>query len=350
MGDTKYVKEGSVPRSIFALSASVFCVLISACFPSFDAELLDGGDSGEDADISRDGDLSEDAERRQDVDADLEFDADDDSCVPGCDGVCEAGQWVRICAGIFLMGSPFSEDGRSSDVETPHIVTLTRDYLILSTEVTQAEFQSLLPWEHSFSFPGCPDCPAETLNWHEAAYYCNLLSDEEGYDPCYDCNVAGTIVRCTPRHGFETPYDCPGYRLPMTAEWEYAARSGTFTSTYAGETDINGGRAGFILDNIAWWDGNSEEMTHPVADRDSSPWGLYDMIGNVTEWCHDEWSGQPYDTEAVVDPIGYPGSGDRALRGGAWQHDATRQRAAVRWHDYPENYYWTNGFRPVRTL
>jgi hypothetical protein len=108
-------------------------------------------------------------------------------CSPGCDGgTCEPGEWATICAGTFLMGAPPDEVGRHPN-EMLHEVTLTHSFSIETTEVTQDEFEALMGINPS-RFTGCGgDCPAEMLSWHQAAAYCNALSDVEGLDRCYRC-------------------------------------------------------------------------------------------------------------------------------------------------------------------
>lgn len=237
----------------------------------------------------------------------------------GCVEVVGPGEWVTVRAGTFTMGSPPDEGGRSDD-ETQHEVTLTRDFEILSTEVTQDEFEALLGYNPSY-FETCGGtCPVEEVNWHEAAAYCNALSGEAGLERCYSCSGSGPDVTCEPM-GSSYAYECQGYRLPITAEWEYAARSGTSGAQYGD------------LDDVAWYAGNSGGHTHAVGTRDASQWGFYDMLGNVSEWCGDWWE-----------------HSERMVRGGSYQHFARGTRAANRYGEAPGDRKNHIGFRPVRTL
>jgi formylglycine-generating enzyme required for sulfatase activity len=192
----------------------------------------------------------------------------------------------------------------------------------------------------------------ETVTWDEAAAYCNALSAEESFDACYECTGTGGDVSCVLAPAYATVYDCPGYRLPTEAEWEYAARAGTTAATYNGELPASlACRPNETLDPIAWWCGNAEETTHPSGMLDANAWGLYDMLGSVWEWCHDRPTGEDYPPEAVTDPTGADTGVARVARGGSWYiyHDAATNRAAARGglaHDLGRRF---QGFRPVRT-
>jgi formylglycine-generating enzyme required for sulfatase activity len=257
-------------------------------------------------------------------------------CVPGCDGgECEPGEWATICAGTFDMGSPPGELGRVAD-EVQHEVRLTNNFLMLSTEVTQGEFLEAMGYNPS-NFSACgADCPVEQVAWHEAAAYCNSLSEDAELARCYTCSGSGSGVTCTPNAAFGTPYQCPGYRLPTEAEWEYAARAGTISLRYG---EIN---------DIAWYDGNSGFATHEVGTQASNDWGLSDSLGNAWEWCHD-WYGD-YPSMPLTDPFGTAEGSNRVMRGGGYNGEASQCRAAFRSKDRPENHYASLGLRPVRTL
>jgi formylglycine-generating enzyme required for sulfatase activity len=212
--------------------------------------------------------------------------------------------------GQFMMGSPESEEGRGKD-EVQHPVILTNGFWMSCCPVIQADYQAVVGSNPS-RFVGI-DCPAEQVSWEEAVEFCRKLTLKQ-------------------REGGMLPERWE-WRLPTEAEWEYAARAGTTGPRY-GE-----------LNAIAWWDGNSRGQTHPVKQKAANAWGLYDMIGNVWEWCSD-WSGE-YPTWSVTDPKG-PSSGSyHAYRGGSCEFTAGFSRSATRAWDHPDNWYLTIGFRPV---
>jgi formylglycine-generating enzyme required for sulfatase activity len=229
---------------------------------------------------------------------------------------------VRVRAGSFTMGSQNSEDGRDAD-EAQHQVTLTRDFWLGATEVTQAQWRAMLGSNPS-RFDDCDACPVESVSWDDAVAYLNALSDREGLGRCYDgANFRGV--------------GCEGYRLPTEAEWEYAARAGTTGPRYGD------------LDAIAWHFDNSGGETHPVGQKQPNAWGLHDMLGNVSEWLHD-WYGS-YPSGAVSDPQGPVGGANRVSRGGGWGSGAGSLRAAARGSGTPGvRDYGFLGFRLSRSV
>jgi formylglycine-generating enzyme required for sulfatase activity len=256
-----------------------------------------------------------------------------------------------VCAGLFSMGSAADEAGRDAD-ETAHTVTLTHDLHVGRTEVTQSQFVTLMGYHAGFH-AGCPDCPAEHLNWNEAALLANTLSANQGLDPCYSCVGAGHDVKCQPG---ADPYACEGFRLPTEAEWEYVARAGQTSSFSAGgdltmgsEMDCGGGLAlddGTVLDDLGWFCGNTTS-TQPVGQKSPNAWGLHDTVGNVWEWCHD-WSG-PY-MGAVTDPMGTANGHHRIVRGGSWRSEGPcRLRVANRSRRIQRLRCRTIGMRLVQT-
>jgi len=209
-----------------------------------------------------------------------------------------------IPASTFTMGSPENEDGRY-DNETQHQVTITRPYYLMETEVTQELYEVIMGNNPAY-FKG-PQRPVETVSWYDATAFCEKLSHLTGKT----------------------------FRLPTEAEWEYACRAGTTGARY-GE-----------LDNIGWYYGNSWNKpyneTHNVRQKTANAWGLYDMLGNVWEWCGD-WYGD-YPVGGVDDPGG-PASGSyRVLRGSSWYDIAGDCRSAVRGYDYPGSESYGHGFR-----
>jgi formylglycine-generating enzyme required for sulfatase activity len=288
---------------------------------------------------------------------------------------CQKLTWVTISKGTFTMGSPTSEACRGSEDE--HQVTLTQDFEISAHEVTQGQFQPLMNFGGTWN-PNCgATCPASTLSWHAAAAFCNALSDQKGYTKCYQCTQGSSpqMVSCSedPTYSGAKIYACPGYRLPTEAEWEYAYRAGTSTAYYNGNNDaaccFDCSTADANADTIGWYCVNSSVSyagcfdlssfyggpacagDHPVGQKPPNAWGLYDMAGNVMEWCHDLY--QPnLGFWPVLDPWGAAAGSDRVVRGGSWERGAFALRAAFR-EAYPATVgagIISVGFRCVRTL
>ena len=215
---------------------------------------------------------------------------------------------VLIPKGIFMMGSPESEKGRVGN-ETQHEVTISKDYYLGVYEVTQAQYEKMMGKNPS-RFQGdnlrgdSANNPVEQVSWEDAVEFCKKLSDlpEE--------KKAGRI-----------------YRLPTEAQWEYACRAGSKTAYGFGEGSKS-------LGDYAWFGQNSNRQTHPVGEKKSNAWGLYDMHGNVWEWCSD-WYGQ-HPKGAVSDPVGPPQKAPaRVFRGGSWYDDAEYCRSARRLGYFP---------------
>ena len=222
-------------------------------------------------------------------------------------------KWIP--AGEFVMGSPSSEGNRDND-EFQHKVTLTKGFWIGETEITQNQWQALMGSNPS-RFEGGLN-PVEDVSWSDAVSFCSQLNDIE-------------------KQGGRVP-DGYVYSLPTEAQWEYACRAGT-TGAYAG-----------VLGQMAWYGSNSGGKTHRVATKEPNKWGLYDMHGNVYEWCYD-WYGD-YDAKNATDPIGPSSGSDRVRRGGSWRYGAQNCRSANRYPYKPGHSLSYLGFRlalrPVR--
>ena len=200
---------------------------------------------------------------------------------------------VFVPANTFTMGSPATEVGHQADEGPQTVVTLSRGFWVSRFLVTQADYLAVTGSNPS-QFPGDLNRPVESVSWFAASNYCAQLTQLD--------LAAGRIP--------------PGshYRLPTEAEWECAARAGTTTRFYYGDdSNVTG------LTNHAWYSANSGSTTHPVGQKSPNPWGLYDMAGNVWEWCQD-WYGT-YPGGAVTDPQGPATNpiGFKVIRGGAWE-------------------------------
>ncbi|MBU1569154.1 MAG: formylglycine-generating enzyme family protein, partial [Proteobacteria bacterium] len=227
--------------------------------------------------------------------------------------------FVYIKPGTFMMGSPAGELGRDSD-ETQHQVTLTRGFYMQTTEVTQGQWQSIMGSNPSY-FKDCGgDCPVEKVSWNDAQEFIRRLNQKEGGN---------------------------NYRLPTEAEWEYAARAGSEAAFSGGGITKTDCAHDPVLNALGWYCGNADKKTHPVAQKNSNSWGLYDMHGNVWEWVQD-WKGD-YQSGYVTDPTG-PSSGSyRVDRGGSWIDDARYCRSADRNEFTPADRDSYLGFRLSRT-
>jgi formylglycine-generating enzyme required for sulfatase activity len=218
-------------------------------------------------------------------------------------------EFVLIPAGSFTMGTPDNEPERNSDESPVHKVTISHSFYIGKYELTQAQFVAMMGYNPS-KFKG-KNRPVDSVTWPEAVKFCKKLSEMTGQK----------------------------YRLPTEAEWEYACRANTSTTFYWGN-DID--------DAYAWYKENSEGTTHPVGMKKPNPWGLYDICGNIEEWCCD-WYSRTYESNGhVKDPQG-PDSGElRVRRGGCWYHTAPCLRSGNRFYYQPDERHAQIGFRVVR--
>ena len=215
--------------------------------------------------------------------------------------------WIK--PGTFVMGSPPEEAGRNKAEGPQTRVTFTQGYWLGKTPVTQAQYEAFIGSNPSNFTAAGPNAPVERVSWLDAMEFCEKLNARE--------QAAGRLPE-----GY-------AYTLPTEAQWEYACRAGT-TGSYAGNPEA-----------MAWHKGNSNETTHPVGEKAPNAWGLYDMSGNVLQWCFD-WYGD-YPGGAVTDPTG-PASGHfRMARGGSWRVEIFRSASRAGGSSARRDY--TLGFR-----
>jgi formylglycine-generating enzyme required for sulfatase activity len=219
-------------------------------------------------------------------------------------------RWVP--PGRFQMGSPASEMGRT-DYEGPqHWVELSSGLWLAETPCTQAEWEAVMGNNPS-RFTGDGQRPVEQVSWEDCQEYCGKLNAL-----------------------------CPdlGARLPTEAEWEYACRAGTATAYNDGSACTEPEGDDPALEKLGWFNRNSGSSTHPVREKLANAWGIYDLHGNVYEWCSDYWSDN-YRAETQQDPLGPTEGRDRVYRGGGWYLQALYCRSASRSGREPGfRWYW----------
>ena len=237
----------------------------------------------------------------------------------------KAPEMVKIPAGKFVMGDKDEVDA------PPHEVAVSA-FLMDARLVTQEVFQKVMGTNPSRWKGGTN--PVEQLRWSDAAKFCNKRSEAEGLQPCYDMQT----LKCN--------FDATGYRLPTEAEWEYACRAGTTTPYFFGDTPAK-------LGEYAWFQKNAGGRPHPVGQKQPNPWGLYDITGNVWEWCNDYYKVDYYQESPKENPRG-PSEGEKmVLRGGAFKFSPENCRSGVRYNESPGSAdvcfgYDIYGFRCVR--
>ena len=224
-------------------------------------------------------------------------------------------EMMPIPAGTFVMGSPNDEEGRDDGEGPQTTVTITKPFWLGKTEVTQSQWKVVMGNNPSISKGD--DLPVEQVSWDDAVSFCKKLNE---------------MKRDTLPAGYH-------YTLPTEAQWEYACRAGTTTRfSYGNDTGYS------QLGSYAWYDDNSSGKTHPVGDKLPNGWRLYDMHGNVWEWCLD-WKGD-YTGGSVSDPQGPQSGAERVNRGGGWLNIAGRDcRSAFRFGFEPEASLFDIGFR-----
>ncbi len=233
--------------------------------------------------------------------------------IPGPDRVQL--EMKRIPEGTFQRGSPGWEKDRYDDEGPTHQVTISKPFYMGTFEVTQAQWEAVMG-ENPSRFSGRPDNPVEQVSWEDCQRFIETINEM----------------------GIGT------FRLPTEAEWEYACRAGTSTRFYWGEDPEYR-----QIDDHAWYKGNSDVKPHRVGEKMPNAWGLYDMSGNVWEWCSD-WYGS-YGAGPQTDPVGVAEEPPlRVARGGGWGHPPVLCRSANRYRHAPSNRHLNQGLRLVRLV
>ncbi len=236
-----------------------------------------------------------------------------------------ATEMVQITGGKFIMGD-------KDEVDAPPHEVIVSSFFMDKHLVTQEQFQKIMGANPS-RWKGDKN-PVEQLRWSDAVRFCNKRSELEGFQPCYDLKT----LKCD--------FDANGYRLPTEAEWEYACRAGTRTAYFFGESPAK-------LGDYAWFDKNSGGHPRPVGQKQPNPWGLYDIAGNVWEWCNDFYKVDYYQEAPRENPKGPNEAQNKVLRGGAWRFSAENCRSGYRYNESPGYSdvcfgYDIYGFRCVR--
>jgi formylglycine-generating enzyme required for sulfatase activity len=234
---------------------------------------------------------------------------------------------VRIPAGQFLMG-----DKKETDAAL-HTVTIS-EFFMDKTLVTQDQYEKAIGDNPSRWKGG--NNPVEQVRWSDAVKFCNKRSELEGLRPCYDLKA------------WKCDFNADGYRLPTEAEWEYACRAGTSTAFFFGDDSAK-------LGDYAWFDKNSGGRPRPVGQKQANAWGLYDISGDVWEWCNDFYKVDYYKESPPTDPKGPDEGQTKVVRGGAWRFSAERCRSGYRYNENPGYAdvcfgYDIYGFRCVRKV
>lgn len=267
--------------------------------------------------------------------------------------------FVKVEGATITGGDKFKVGSNTGVFVADRTVTLS-DFYMCDHEVTQAEYQAVMESNPS-NFTGSDDLPVEQVSWFDAIYYCNKKSVAESLTPCY--SVGG---KTDPAQWGYTPHNdasisgaitcnlnANGYRLPTEAEWEYAALGGKAGVALDDPTDYAGTNNSSQLETYAWYSSNSDSKTHAVKTKTKNSLNLFDMSGNVWEWCWD-WKNSSVTagdggSASVTNPLGASSGSGRVYRGGSWRSDASSCSVAIRNGSGPFDRGNNLGFRVVRT-
>ena len=268
--------------------------------------------------------------------------------------------------GFFTQGSPADEPCRNGD-ETQFTHTLTRHLAVMETEVTRQMWADLraeqpsLPADPTITTYGAGlSNPVQNNTWYEAVLFANLLSLQQGLTRCYYADAGFTTPIDATNYtagNYHCDFAATGYRLLTEGEWEYCCRAGTTTTFWIAEPNFTSGTCGTsspglfaALETAAWFVDNSSSLnaSSPAGTKAANPWGLYDIHGNVWEWCWDRYG--TYPAGSTTDHAGATSGSDRVYRGGGWGNIALYCRSADRLSSSPNNRSHNIGFRLARSL
>lgn len=244
---------------------------------------------------------------------------------------------IKIEGGTFMMGSKDADLTADTDEQKEHSVSLNT-FEISKFEVTVWEWKKYVKAK-KMKMPKAPkwgwqdQLPMNNITWEEAINYCNWLSTINGYQPAY--SKQGPFYTCN--------FEANGFRLPTEAEWEFAAKGGSKSKGYK----YSGGND---LDVVSWNKSNSKGQPHTVGTKMPNELGVYDMTGNVWEWCWDWYNKDYYKTETNNNPKGPEMGEKKTVRGGSWDSQPNYCRPANRISTYPNKTHEFYGFRTVRTI
>ncbi|RJP24106.1 MAG: formylglycine-generating enzyme family protein, partial [Candidatus Omnitrophota bacterium] len=241
-------------------------------------------------------------------------------------------EMVLIPDGMFTMGSPDNEQERDSDEGPQHQVTITKPFYMGKYEITQAQWQAVMGSNPAKNYGEGYNYPVYYVNWYDCAWFCNKLSEMEGLTKVYNEST------------WEADMNENGYRLPTEAEWEYACRAGSETRFYWGD-DLNH----TVIMSYSWYGGNNNTAgPKEIGLNLPNAFGLFDLSGNVYEWCQDKYDSNYYSISPTQNPVNIQMNQTTIIRGGDWHSDAKLCRSADRAGYYTNNAGYDVGFRVYR--